>query len=162
MTATTKPSASSYPDVMATIDDVRRVVSLDNGLANLSTLRADGSVQATVVNAGVIDHPVTHQPVGAFVGRPGTHKVNHLRANPTATLCWRAGWAWATAEGIVELVGPDDPLDGVAPTALPALLRAIYAAAGGEHDDWADYGRVMAAERRIAVLLTPRRIYVNP
>lgn len=148
---------------MATIDDVRRVVDLENGLANLSTLRADGSVQATVVNAGVIDHPVTHQPVAAFVGRPGTHKLDYLRANPTATLCWRAGWAWATAEGTTELVGPDDPVAGISSDALTALLRAIYSASGGgEHEDWADYDRVMAAEGRIAVLLTPRRIYVNP
>jgi PPOX class probable F420-dependent enzyme len=148
---------------MATIDDVRRLVSLDNGLANLSTLRADGSVQATVVNAGVIDHPITHQPVAAFVGRAGTHKLDYLRANPSATLCWRAGWAWVTAEGTAELVGPDDPCDGIAPAALPALLRTIYTAAGGgEHDDWADYDRVMVAERRAAVLLTPRRIYLNP
>jgi PPOX class probable F420-dependent enzyme len=148
---------------MATIDDVRRLVALDNGLANLSTLRADGSVQATVVNAGVIDHPVAHHPVAAFVGRPGTRKLDHLRANPRATLCWRAGWAWATAEGTVELVGPDDPIEGVAPDALPGLLRAIYSAGGGgEHQDWAEYDRVMAAEGRVAVLLTPRRIYVNP
>ena len=49
------------------------------------------------------------------------------------------------------------------PVAHPGLLRAIYASAGGgEHDDWAEYDRVMAAERRVAVLLTPTRIYVNP
>lgn len=148
---------------MATVDDLRRLVHLDHGLAHLSTLRADGSVHGTVVNAGVIDHPVTAAPVAAFVGRAGTQKLRHLRANPAATLCWRAGWAWATAEGIVQMVGPDDPLDGVDPTSVPALLRTIYSAAGGgEHEDWADYDRVMAAERRVAVLLTPRRIYVNP
>ena len=63
----------------------------------------------------------------------------------------------------MELVGPDDPLEGIAPGALPGLLRDIYSAAGGgEHDDWAEYDRVMAAERRMAVLLTPTRIYVNP
>src|SRR5688572_26985266 len=65
--------------VVATIDDIRKIVSLDHGLAGLSTLRRDGSVQSTVVNAGVIDHPVTGQPVAAFVGRPATHKIAHLR-----------------------------------------------------------------------------------
>lgn len=148
---------------MATIDDVRRLVSLDHGLAILSTLRRDGSVHNTVVNAGVIHHPVTGEPVAAFVGRAGTLKLQHLRATPSATLCWRAGWAWCTAEGLAQLVGPDDPLEGVSPAALPALLRTIYSAAGGgEHQDWADYDRVMAAERRVAVLVAPRRIYVNP
>ncbi len=148
---------------MASIDDIRKLVSLDHGLASLSTLRRDGSVQSTVVNAGVIDHPVTGAPVAAFVGRPATRKIAHLRENPRGTLLWRAGWAWVAAEGDVELVGPDDALDGVAPEGVAALLRTVYSAAGGgEHDDWAEYDRVMAAERRVAVLLTPTRIYVNP
>ena len=148
---------------MATIDDVRRLVALDHGLASVSTLRADGTVQSTVVNAGVVDHPVSGDPVAAFVGRPATRKIAHLRRNPTATLLWRAGWAWVAAEGTVELIGPDDGLEGVASSAVAGLLRAVYSAAGGgEHDDWAEYDRVMAAERRVAVLLTPTRIYVNP
>lgn len=148
---------------MASIDDVRRLVALDHGLANLSTVRRDGTVHTTVVNAGVIDHPVTGQPAAAFVGRAGTLKLQHLRNMSAASLCWRAGWAWCTAEGTAQLVGPDDGLKGVAPASLPALLRIIYSAAGGgEHQDWAEYDRVMEAERRVAVLLTPRRIYVNP
>ena len=148
---------------MATVDDITRLVALDHGLASLSTVRADGTVQSTVVNAGVIDHPVTGAPVAAFVGRPATRKIAHLRANPVATLLWRAGWAWVAAEGVVDLVGPDDPLTGVAPDALPALLRQIYAAASGsDHGDWAEYDQVMSAERRIAALLAPARIYLNP
>ena len=148
---------------MATVQDIQRLVALDHGLAGLSTVRADGTVQSTVVNAGVIDHPVTGAPVAAFVGRPATHKITHLRVNPAATLLWRAGWAWVAAEGRAELAGPDDPLDGLPSGQLPALLRAIFAAAGGaEHEDWAEYDRVVAAERRLAVLLTPSRVYLNP
>ncbi len=148
---------------MATVGDIQRLVALDHGLAGLSTVRADGTVQSTVVNAGVVDHPVTGVPGAAFVGRPATRKIAHLRANPTATLLWRAGWAWVAAEGLVDLVGPDDPLDGVTPHQLPALLRQIYSAAGGgDHEDWAEFDRVMAAERRVAALLSPTRIYLNP
>lgn len=148
---------------MASVDDIRKLISLDHGLATLSTVRGDGTVQSTVVNAGVLDHPRTGEPVAAFVGRPATHKITYLRANPAATLLWRAGWAWAAAEGTVELVGPDDPAAGLAADELPGLLRAVYTAAGGgEHEDWAEYDRVMTAERRMAVLLTPSRIYVNP
>jgi PPOX class probable F420-dependent enzyme len=147
---------------VATIEDVQRLVALDHGLASVSTVRADGTVQSTVVNAGVLPHPVTGASVAAFVGRPATHKIAHLRRNPTATLLWRAGWAWVAVEGTVDLIGPDDPLEGVPTDQLPTLLRDVYAAAGGEHDDWAEYDRVMASERRMAVLLTPSRIYVNP
>ena len=47
--------------------------------------------------------------------------------------------------------------------ALAGVLRQVYTAAGGgQHEDWAEYDRVIAAERRMAVLLTPSRIYVNP
>ncbi len=148
---------------MASIDDVRALAELDHGLAALSTVRRDGTVHTIVVNAGVIDHPLTGDPVAAFVAQAKTLKLQHLRANPAATLSWRAKWAWATAEGTVELIGPDDPHDGSPAEAIPALLRTIFTAAGGgEHQDWADYDRAMAAERRVAVLLTPRRTYVNP
>ena len=94
------------------------------GWPALSTLRADGTVQSTVVNAGVVDHPVSGDPVAAFVGRPATRKIAHLRRNPTATLLWRAGWAWVAAEGSVDLVGPDDPLEGVADRRAPAAAAA--------------------------------------
>lgn len=148
---------------MANVDDIRRLVGLDHGLATLSTIRPDGGVQSTVVNAGVIDHPVSSEPVASFVGRPTTRKIAHLRARPTATLLWRAGWAWVAAEGAVDLFGPDDPLAGVERSALPSLLRSIYSASGGgKHEDWAEYDREVAAQGRIAVLLNPSRIYVNP
>ena len=148
---------------MATVDDIRRLVALDHGLASLSTLRADGGVHVTLVNAGVIDHPVDGEAVAAFVARPATRKLANLLARPTATLHWRAGWAWVAAEGTVEVAGPDQVLGGFAPDHLPGLLRRIYSASGGgDHADWADYDRVMATEARVAVLLRPRRIYVNP
>ena len=148
---------------MASVDDIRRLVSLDHGLASLSTLRSDGSIHVALVNAGVIDHPVSRKPVAAFVAAPATRKLTNLRARPHGALQWRAGWAWVAVEGTVELVGPDERLDGVDPDAVPALLRTIYSAAGGgEHSDWADYDRVMAAERRVAVLLRPGRITLNP
>jgi PPOX class probable F420-dependent enzyme len=148
---------------VGSIDDIRRLARLDHGLASLSTLRDDGSIHVALVNAGVVDHPVEGHPVAAFVAAPATRKLANLRARPRGALQWRAGWAWVAAEGPVELVGPDDRLDGVDPADVPALLRTIYSAAGGgEHADWADYDRVMAAERRVAVLLRPGRITLNP
>ncbi len=147
---------------MATLDDVRSLIALDHGLASVTTVRRDGSLQSTVVNAGIVDHPASGEPVAAFVARGGTYKLAHLRADARATLVWRAGWAWATVEGAVELCGPDDELPGVAPDRRRVLLREIFEAAGGDHEDWAEYDRVMAAERRVAVLVLPSRIYQNP
>ena len=42
------------------------------------------------------------------------------------------------------------------------LLRDVFIAAGGTHDDWAAYDAVMAQEGRAAVLLTAERLYSNP
>jgi PPOX class probable F420-dependent enzyme len=147
---------------VASIDDVRRLVTLDHGLATVTTVRRTGTIQATVVNAGVITHPVSGAEACGFVARGGTRKIAHLRERPVVTLLWRAGWAWVTVEGTAELCGPDDPLKGVDDDRTRRLLREIYEAAGGEHEDWAEYDRVMEAERRAAVLVEPRRIYQNP
>lgn len=148
---------------MGTVDDIRRLVGLDHGLASLSTLQPDGGIHAALVNAGVVDHPIDGATVAAFVARPATRKLANLRARPTATLLWRAGWAWVAVEGTVEVIGPDEPVDGFEPAQLPTLLRTIYSASGGgEHQDWAEYDRAMASERRVAALLRPTRIYLNP
>jgi len=53
------------------IDRVRRFVGKDNGLVVVSTTRADGSIQSSVVNGGVLDHPVTGAPVVGLVVQGG-------------------------------------------------------------------------------------------
>jgi PPOX class probable F420-dependent enzyme len=130
----------------------------ENGLTVVSTARADGSIQSSLVNAGVLPHPVTGADVLGFVTY-GRAKLTNLRARPWATLTVRSGWRWATAEGTTEIAGPDDPLPGV--DDLPALLRAIFSAAGGTHDDWDEFDATMVRDRRSAVLVTPTRIYSN-
>jgi hypothetical protein len=64
-------------------------------------------------------------------------------------------------EGRTSLVGPGDPLDGFDSDRIPQLLRDIFTAAGGTHEDWATYDRVMAEERRTAVLVEMERVYPN-
>jgi PPOX class probable F420-dependent enzyme len=141
------------------LDAFARLVPGDNGLVVVSTIRADGTVQSSVVNAGVLDHPVSGRPVVGFVAAGSSRRLVNLRARPRATVVIRAGWSWAGVEGAVELVGPDDPLPGVDPARLRMLLREIFSAAGGTHDDWDTYDRVMADERRVAVLVAPERTY---
>jgi PPOX class probable F420-dependent enzyme len=145
----------------ADIDAVRRLAAADHGLAVVSTLRGDGSIQCSVVNAGVLDHPLSHQSVVALVATGGSVKLAHLRRRPQATAVFRAGWQWVAIEGRAELAGPDDELPGLPPTDVPQLLRDIFVAAGGTHDNWAEYDRVMAEERRTAVLIGMDRVYSN-
>lgn len=138
------------------------LVPLDHGLCVFSTLRSDGSVQATVVNAGILRHPLTGEDVVGLVSAGGSRKLRNLRADPRATIVARAGWQWVAVEGIADIIGPDDPHPDVDSERLRLLLRAIFQAAGGTHDDWDTYDRTMVEERRAAVLLTPRRRYSNP
>ncbi len=138
------------------------LVPLDHGLCVFTTLRGDGTVQATVVNAGVLQHPFTGVQVVALVAAGTSRKLAHLRADPRATIVARAGWRWATVEGTAEIIGPDDPHAGVDSERLRLLLQDIFRAAGGTHDDWDTFDRVMADERRAAVLLVPGRTYTNP
>lgn len=144
---------------MADLSDFSRLALADHGLCVVSTVRANGTIQASVVNAGVLDHPLTGAPVVGAVFRGGTRKLANLRARPQITVVARAGWQWVTAEGRAELAGPDDPMPGIDAERLRLLLREIFTAAGGTHDNWDEYDRVMAAERRAAALVTPARIY---
>ena len=135
------------------------LVPLDHGLVVVSTARADGTIQSSVVNAGVLDHPLTGQPVLGFVSAGSSRRLANLRERPRTTVVIRAGWRWAGVEGPVDLAGPDDALGDIAGDRLRLLLRDIFTAAGGTHEDWDEYDRVMADERRVAVLVTPERTY---
>jgi len=64
--------------------------------------------------------------------------------------------------GAVDLIGPDDPAAAVDAEALRLLLREIFTAAGGTHDDFDTYDTVMRDERRTAVFVRPDRVYANP
>jgi hypothetical protein len=147
---------------MADIENFSRLVAGDHGLVTVSALRDDGSIAASVVNAGVLPHPVTGAAVVGMVVRGGTRKLAYWRARPYANVVIRSGWLWAAAEGRVDLIGPDDPRDGFDAERLRLLLREIFTAAGGTHDDFATYDRVMREEGRTAVLVHPDRVYGNP
>ena len=140
------------------MQDVRRFVRADQGLAVVSFARRDGSVHSSLVNAGVMDHPVTGVESVALVVRANTVKLRHWRDTPKATIVFRSGWSWIGVEGVTTVIGPDDSLDGSDPADVPHLLRNVFISAGGTHDDWDEYDRVMAAERRTAVFIEPARI----
>ena len=146
---------------MITLDNAVALAAADNGLAVVSTLRADGTIQASLVNAGVMPHPATGQSALAFVTY-GKVKLANLRVRPQLAVTFRNGWQWATVEGNAELAGPDDPQPWLTDAdQLRLLLREVFIAAGGTHDDWDEYDRVMAEQRRTVVLVAPTRVYSN-
>ncbi len=151
--------------MLSTDDGLRRITALasaENWLAVLVTTRPDGDPAVSVVNAGILPHPVGGQPVVGVVSQGNTAKLANLRAHPRATLVFRSGWEWVAVSGTTDLTGPDDPHPTLSADRLPQLLRDIYHAAGGQHPDLEEYDREMAAERRTAILLTPTRFTTNP
>jgi PPOX class probable F420-dependent enzyme len=146
---------------MTTLDEAVALAKGESGLAVVSTIRADGTVQASLVNVGLLPHPATGEPALGFTTY-GKVKLANLRARPQLAVTFKNGWQWATVEGRAELAGPDDaqPWLGDADQ-LRLLLREVFTAAGGSHDDWDEYDRVMARERRAVVLIAPTRVYSN-
>ncbi len=145
---------------MTTLRDAVALAAAEHGLAVVSTVRADATVQASLVNVGLLTHPKNGREVLGFTTY-GKVKLGNLRERPQLAITFRNGWRWVTVEGRAELAGPDDPQPWLTPDRLRLLLRGVFTAAGGTHDDWDTYDRVMAGERRAVVLIAPTRVYGN-
>jgi PPOX class probable F420-dependent enzyme len=144
---------------MADLDLVRRLAAAESGLAIVATTRADGTIQPSLVNAGVMTRPGGSEDVVAFVARGDAVKLRNMRERPRAAVVFRSGWEWVSVEGPAMIVGPDE--SGADPEQVRTILREVFSAAGGTHDDWDEYDRVMLADRRAAVVVTPERITSN-
>jgi PPOX class probable F420-dependent enzyme len=107
-----------------------------------------------------MQHPLTGGAVLAFVTY-GRVKLANLRRRPQLTATVRSGWTWAAVEGTAQLIGPDDPDPAVDSERLRLLLREVFVAAGGTHDDWDAYDATMRDQHRAAVMVEPSRIYSN-
>lgn len=146
---------------MANIEAVTAMLAQESGLAVVSTAQAEGRVLSSVTNCGVINHPVTGDVRVALVSMPSAARLGHIRRGAPVTVAIRRGWAWLSVTGQAELIGPDQRPDGIDDNALRLLLRDVFHAAGGTHDDLHEYDRAMAEEGRVAVLVAPERILGN-
>jgi PPOX class probable F420-dependent enzyme len=81
----------------------------------------------------------------------------NLRRDPRAALEVTSadGWAWATADGTADLIGPGTDPHGPEVDALVGYYRS----AAGEHPDWDEYRAVMVADRRVLLALRVERVY---
>lgn len=122
-------------------------------LGVLATIKSSGLPQLSPVTpfydrgAGVIYVSMTE----------GRAKTANLRRDPRAAIEVTSldGWAWATAEGSVTLIGPGTDPNGPEVEALVDYYRK----AAGEHPDWDEYRSVMVSDRRVLMTLTVERVY---
>lgn len=135
---------------MPTLADVAAMLK-QQPYAVVSTIRPSGTVHSTLVNVGLYADGVAFTTVGR------SRKAYHLQQNPACTVTIHHGPYWITVEGKARL----HTWDNTEPDTMQRLLREVYVVAGGTHDDWDTYDRVVRAEQRAVVLLTPERIYVR-
>lgn len=143
------------------LDDVRIALAEEHGLAVVSTVQRDGRVLSSVVNCGVLMDPTTGMAVVGFVSGGSAARLDHLRRGSELTMVVRRGWKWLSVTGPTRIVGPGDVEAGFDDEQLRLLLRDVFQAAGGTHDDWDEYDRVMAQDERACVFVRPDRILGN-
>ncbi|WP_029113889.1 PPOX class F420-dependent oxidoreductase [Mycobacterium sp. URHB0044] len=130
-----------------------RVLLAQSRIGVLATIKANGLPQLSPVTP-FYDQQSDVVYVSMTDGRA---KTANLRRDPRAALEVTSadGWAWATAEGAVSLVGPGTDPHGPEVDALVDYYRA----AAGEHPDWDEYRSVMVSDRRVLMTLTVQRVY---
>jgi len=146
---------------MLHLDDLRRFLADETGLATISTVQQDGRVLSSIANCAVIPNPLSGDECVGLVSMGTAARLKHVRRGSEVTISVRRGWNWIAATGAADLIGPEDNVESVDPEALRLLLREIYQAAGGMHDDYDAYDTEMLKSRRAAVLVTPTRIIGN-
>ncbi len=144
------------------LEKLRRISAANSGLCTFVCLDESGSPHASVINAGVMTHPLTGETVVAAVVMGSARKVVMLRADPRVAVTFRHDWDWVGVRGLAQVIGLDDPADGFDVAQLPALLREVFQAAGGTHDNWDEYDQAMATGRRAAVFVSTDKVTSNP
>ena len=147
---------------MSDIEIFSNYLSEETGLATISTSQVDGRVLSSVVNCGMIEHPLTGDVCVAFVSGSKAARLKHIDRGSQVTISVRRGWAWSSATGTADLIRPEKLPEGIDTEQMRLLLREVFHAAGGVHDDLEEYDRAIAQEKRVVVCVTPERILGNP
>jgi PPOX class probable F420-dependent enzyme len=130
-----------------------RTLLAESRLGVLATIKSNGLPQLSPVT------PFYDQEAGAILVSmtEGRAKTANLRRDPRAALEVTStdGWAWATVEGTVTLLGPGTDPHGPEVEALVDYYRR----AAGEHPNWDEYRSVMVADRRVLMTMTVDHVY---
>ena len=146
---------------MGSIDDVQRFLGQETGLATVSTIQKDGRILSSVVNCGVLPHPITQELCVAFVSAGNAARLKHIERGSEVTVAIRREWKWVSVSGEADLFGPKYLPENFDPEQLRILLRDVFISAGGVHDDFEEYDKVMASDKRVVVCVEIEQIRGN-
>ena len=147
---------------MSDIEIFSNYLSEETGLVTVSTTQVDGRVLSSVVNCGMIEHPLTGATCVAFVSGSRAARLKHIDRGSQVTITARRGWAWSSVTGPADLIRPEQVPETIDKEQMRLLLREVFHAAGGVHDDLEEYDRTMFQEGRVVVCVTPERVLGNP
>ena len=147
---------------MSDIEIFSNYLSEETGLVTVSTTQVDGKVLSSVVNCGMIEHPLTGATCVAFVSGSRAARLKHIDRGSQVTITARRGWAWSSVTGPADLIRPEQVPETIDKEQMRLLLREVFHAAGGVHDDLEEYDRTMLQEGRVVVCVTPERVLGNP
>ncbi len=134
------------------ISDKVRAFLKENHHSVLTTFRANGGAQMSVVLCGLYDNGV------AFTTPEGRAKLANLKRNQRCSLLvsqpdW---WGYMVMEGRARLLSPEN----TGGEALRTALREVYVVcSGGEHPNWGEYDQAVSDERRSVVIIEPEKVY---
>ena len=134
-----------------TLDEVTDLL-VQNQVATFTTYRRDGRPQMSLVTVGRVGDALaftTHRPSAKY--------ANLLRDPRCAMMVMSPDLRnYAVLDGDARIVGGRD----ADPETVRLTLRDVYrAAARKEHPDWEEYDRAVRDDGRVAILLTPSRMY---
>ena len=147
---------------MSDIEIFSNYLSEETGLVTVSTTQVDGKVLSSVVNCGMIEHPLTGGTCVAFVSGSKAARLKHIDRGSQVTITARRGWAWSSVTGPADLIRPEQVPESIDKEQMRLLLREVFHAAGGVHHDLEEYDRAMAQEGRVVVCVTPERVLGTP
>ena len=123
----------------------------NNHNAVLTTFRANGAAQMSIVTAGLL------KDGAVFSTTEEMAKLKNLKRDPRCSLLISAqNWSqYVVLEGTAKLYTMKNTKD----EELSFILREVYrSASGNEHPNWDDYDVAMKTDRRVAVSIAPDNI----
>jgi len=117
----------------------------------VTTFKKSGLAQMSILVCGPYKGTV------AFVIRSDTAKLVNLRRDPRCSvLVVKSDWSdYAVLSGRATIHDWSDTDHET----LRVMLREVFIAAGGNHDNWGEYDRVMREERRAVIMVKPEIVF---